>query len=87
MQIVWELVSEIEEQQEMAERARDKVVSKLQEALAQRALDHSTVGKASTVSSWPLTQGAILEPLWRECLPEHVDRANSFPLHGYYLLR
>lgn len=35
-QIVWELVSDIEEQQEMAEQAREKVLSKLQETLIEK---------------------------------------------------
>lgn len=36
-------MSEIEEQQELAERAREKVVSKLQEALARRELEQKKV--------------------------------------------
>lgn len=41
-QIVWEVVSEIEEQQEMAERSRHAVVSKLQEALAHKTEKYMT---------------------------------------------
>lgn len=40
MQIVWEVVSDLEEQQEMAARARAKVVSKLQETLHRKTEQH-----------------------------------------------
>ena len=45
VQIVWELVSDIEESQEIAMRAREKVLSKLQETLELKTMEINNLAK------------------------------------------